>query len=503
MGSVWRAEQVRLRSPAAVKFLDPSLIEYPEMQERFLQEARSAAAVQSAHVIQIFDYGREAGIPYIAMELLRGENLDARLARRGLLTPRELNQIFTEVARGLGEAHALGVIHRDVKPGNIFIARQGKYEVTKLIDFGIAKVRENALRVSQVTGTAQGTVLGTPQYMSPEQLRGRSDVDYRTDLWALGIIACECLTGRHPFPGATIGDLSVQICTEQPPAPSTLGKVPAGFDAWFFKATSKDPLDRFESAAAMSEALTKILVPPPEREAAKLDQARSIARDNWQELGRAWVAASRRASLLSRSVLGRARAGSAVLADTLRRRSLQLANFVRALHVPQWSRRVNAVGAAVVGALIVLGLVLWRSSHGSAQRTIEGAGPARAVLAASPRQVQSGPGAALREQERQLPVLEPEDLPPVVEGEDGVPLQSGQPSTAPPPASHSAAAQAGAAQRRSKKATPARAGGTDSNLVSPMSIAMGQLGARLAQGGEKRKPDPKPASPRAHKRAER
>ncbi|HVZ33154.1 MAG TPA: serine/threonine-protein kinase, partial [Polyangiaceae bacterium] len=302
MGSVWRAEQVRLRSPAAVKFLDPALIEYPEMQERFLQEARSAAAVQSAHVIQIFDYGREAGVPYIAMELLRGENLDARLARRGLLTPRELNEIFSQVARGLGAAHALGVIHRDVKPGNIFIAREGKYEVTKLIDFGIAKVRENALRVSQITGTAQGTVLGTPQYMSPEQLRGRSDVDYRTDLWALGIIACECLTGRHPFPGATIGDLSVQICTEQPPAPSTLGKVPAGFDAWFFKATSKDPLDRFESAAAISDALTKILLAPSERKPALLEMTRAIARRNWQELGRAWGAASRRTLLLSSSV---------------------------------------------------------------------------------------------------------------------------------------------------------------------------------------------------------
>src|SRR6476469_3286323 len=111
MGSIWRAEQIRLRSAAAIKFLEPSLIQVPEMLERFLQEARSAAAVQSAHVIQVFDYGSEGGLPYIAMEFLHGENLAARLARQGVLSPAELDKIFSEVARGLGQAHAMGVIH--------------------------------------------------------------------------------------------------------------------------------------------------------------------------------------------------------------------------------------------------------------------------------------------------------------------------------------------------------------------------------------------------------
>jgi protein kinase-like protein len=259
MGSVWRAEQVRLRSPAAIKFLEPSLIEVPEMLERFLQEARSAAAVQSAHVIQVFDYGSEGGLPYIVMEFLKGENLAARLAHHGTLSPAELDKIFGEIARGLGQAHALGVIHRDVKPANIFLVRQGMHEIVKLIDFGIAKVKADALQVSQVVGTQVGTVLGTPQYMSPEQMRGRGTLDHRTDLWALAIIACECLTGRYPFSGTSIGDLSVQICAEQPLAPSTLGDVPAGFDEWFFKGTSKEPSGRFESAGEMADALTKVL----------------------------------------------------------------------------------------------------------------------------------------------------------------------------------------------------------------------------------------------------
>lgn len=259
MGSVWRAEQVRLRAPVAVKFLDPSLIGDREMHDRFMQEARSAAAVRSAHVVQVFDYGSEDGVPYIAMELLDGENLDSRLGARGTLTPAELDRLFAELARGIGQAHAIGVIHRDLKPGNIFIAREGEHEVTKIVDFGIAKVKASALRLTQGMGTQLGTLLGTPQYMSPEQVRGSGSIDHRTDLWALAIIACECLTGRCPFSGATIGDLTVQICTERPPAPSSLGPVPPGFDQWFFKATQKKPNKRFQTAEEMAERLHAVL----------------------------------------------------------------------------------------------------------------------------------------------------------------------------------------------------------------------------------------------------
>jgi hypothetical protein len=261
MGSVWCAEQVRLRAPVAVKFLDPSLIGDKEMHDRFIQEARSAAAVRSAHVVQVFDYGSEGGVPYIAMELLDGENLDSRLGARGTLTPAELSKLFSELARGISQAHAIGVIHRDLKPGNIFLAREGEHEVTKIVDFGIAKVKASALRLTQGIGTQLGTLLGTPQYMSPEQVRGASSIDHRTDLWALAVIACECLTGRCPFSGATIGDLTVQICTERPAAPSSLGNVPAGFDQWFFKATQKKPSKRFQSVEEMAERLQAVLGP--------------------------------------------------------------------------------------------------------------------------------------------------------------------------------------------------------------------------------------------------
>jgi serine/threonine protein kinase len=180
MGTIWRAEHLRLKSTVAVKFLDAALITDREMRGRFMQEARSMAAVRSAHVVQVFDHGIEDGFPFIVMELLEGESLDERLSERGPLSPGQLRKIFAELARALGKAHALGVIHRDLKPANIFLAQEGPYEITKLVDFGIAKVKSEMLQFTHV-GTRMGTLLGTPQYMSPEQARGRCTVDFRTD----------------------------------------------------------------------------------------------------------------------------------------------------------------------------------------------------------------------------------------------------------------------------------------------------------------------------------
>ena len=283
MGTIWRAEHLRLRAPVAVKLLDPILARDQEMRGRFLQEARSAAAVRSSHVVQIFDSGIDSGlnggVPYIVMELLEGESLDVRLAERGPLSPGELRKVFGEVARALAKAHSLGVVHRDVKPSNIFLSREGPYEITKLVDFGIAKVKSESLQFTHV-GTKMGTLLGTPQYMSPEQARGSCTVDYRTDLWAMAIVACECLTGRCPFSGKTVGDLTIQICTERPTAPSQLGEVPPGFDAWFFKATGKTPGQRFKSMAAMDGALTPILA-AAEARAALISVPRNWVPKGW------------------------------------------------------------------------------------------------------------------------------------------------------------------------------------------------------------------------------
>jgi serine/threonine-protein kinase len=492
MGSVWRALQVRLGSPAAIKFLDPALIEVPEMLERFLQEARSAAAVQSAHVIQVFDYGSDGGLPYIAMEFLEGENLHARLARRGVLTPAELNKIFSEVARGLGQAHALGVIHRDVKPGNIFLAREGKHEVTKLIDFGIAKVKADALRVSQIVGTELGTLLGTPQYMSPEQMRGRSTLDYRTDLWSLAIIACECLTGCYPFSATTIGDLTVQICTEEPLAPSTLGQVPAGFDQWFFKGTSKEPSDRFESAAEMADALAKLLVPRERAPASARTSPLLVLPSAWG-LRRAWSAASSRVLRLWALALDRACGlglASAALLRTAARAVAQAA-AEQAVRLPRARRLWSRQGGVALALLMVIaaGLLLGRSRRDLSPDLVRAGEPSRALAQDLPRgaaqevravfpagsqpAVQPTTGSAAPDPLTRpaLPVLTPDDLPlvPVTEA-------------------RAAPAKAPEVRRPSRKqSAPARAESSTSVPSSPMSSAMVKMGALIAQGGEKRR----------------
>ncbi|MEY4544139.1 MAG: hypothetical protein RL685_334 [Pseudomonadota bacterium] len=503
MGSVWRAQQVRLRSPAAIKFLDPSLIEVPEMLERFLQEARSAAAVKSAHVIQVFDFGSEGGLPYIAMELLEGENLDTRLALRGTLSPAELDRIFSEVARGLGQAHELGVIHRDVKPGNIFLAREGRHEVTKLIDFGIAKVKADALRVSQSIGTELGTLLGTPQYMSPEQMRGRTTLDYRTDLWALAIIACECLTGRQPFSGTTMGDLTVQICTEEPLAPSTLGDVPAGFDQWFHKGTQKEPSERFESAAEMADALSVLLLPTSRRSRNLRLGRRTLGSrmpalfgsrplPSAQQMRRAWSAASR--GILRRSAWAWERARSLSSSSTgllsfstslLRTQARRAAQSLRHAGVQRlWSRN-GALGFALL--VFACGLLFWRPQPkwGSLHSAPVDSAPVDSApvdsapvdtvsqQALSPQKPSTAPAGPLRPPT--LPVLTAEDLPLVQEPAVAATEPRATPARATP-------AKATADRPRAKP--PSSPVSSDDAPSSPMSSAMVRLGALLAQGGE-------------------
>jgi serine/threonine-protein kinase len=263
MGRIWRAKHLRLESKVAIKFIDPAIAEHPEAFNRFLREAQSAAAVRSAHVVQIFDCGMDGGVPYISMELLDGESLDKRLCARGALSASELVEIFSGVAQAVDTAHEHGVIHRDLKPGNIFIARERDVEIAKVLDFGIAKLMNGSTDVDSAAGTGTGVMLGTPYYMSPEQVRGSRSLDQRTDLWSLAVIAFECLTGELPFRGESMGDIVVQICTASPTLPSELAAVPPGFDEWFVKGTSKDPSARFATARQMAETLSEIVARSP------------------------------------------------------------------------------------------------------------------------------------------------------------------------------------------------------------------------------------------------
>jgi eukaryotic-like serine/threonine-protein kinase len=257
MGAVWRAEHVQLRSPVAIKLIDQQIAGNPEALARFMREAQSAAALRSPHVVQILDFGADNGVPYIAMELLDGESLAARIERTHGLSPTETAHIITQVSRAIAKAHEAGIVHRDLKPDNIFIVRNDEEEVAKVLDFGIAKA-SSTFGPTTGSNTRTGAILGTPYYMSPEQAEGNRHVDHRTDLWALGVIAFECLLGRRPFDSDALGSLLLAICTRPIPVPSSLGRVPPGFDAWFSRACSRELPQRFQAARDLAAELRRV-----------------------------------------------------------------------------------------------------------------------------------------------------------------------------------------------------------------------------------------------------
>jgi serine/threonine protein kinase len=251
MGAVWLAQHTGLDVPCAVKFIHEQAARSPEIRARFEREAKAAAQLRSPHVVQILDHGVWEGTPYIAMEFLEGEDLGQRLQRCGRLPPPETLAVTTQIGRALSKAHAAGLIHRDLKPSNVFMVRDDDREIAKVLDFGVAKMKETGLDGS----TRTGAILGTPFYMSPEQARGSKSIDHRADLWALAVLVYQCLLGKLPFMGEALGDLFVKIIVEPPPVPSQHGAVPAGFDAWWARATARDPNQRFQNAKELADTL--------------------------------------------------------------------------------------------------------------------------------------------------------------------------------------------------------------------------------------------------------
>lgn len=193
MGVVYKAEDTRLKRPVALKFLPADLTRDPEARERFVQEAQAASQIDHPNICAIHEIDEtEDGRTFIVMAYYEGESLREKI-KRSPLPLQEAMDIGIQVARGLGQAHKKGIIHRDIKPANIIVTADG---VTKIVDFGLAKLSD------RLALTRAGTVMGTVAYMSPEQARGE-DVDQRTDLWALGVVLYEMLTGELPFRGTT------------------------------------------------------------------------------------------------------------------------------------------------------------------------------------------------------------------------------------------------------------------------------------------------------------
>lgn len=258
MASVWRASDETLQREVAIKVMYTKGTRDPHaMIEQFLREARIAAAVQHRNVIQTVDFGAlDDEQPFMVMELLNGETLADRLARKPPLDRQQIVDLITLTLRGLAAVHDAGIVHRDLKPANIFLQRDADAVYPKILDFGISRsVRQGVERPSAIS-TQDGMIIGTPDYMSPEQARGETDIDKRADVYAMGVILYRGLTGRLPFLSDTVGELLVQILTATPPRVRDLNPdVDSALSAMVEQAMARNRDDRFADARALRRAL--------------------------------------------------------------------------------------------------------------------------------------------------------------------------------------------------------------------------------------------------------
>jgi serine/threonine protein kinase/tetratricopeptide (TPR) repeat protein len=255
MGEVYRGEDMRLGRPVALKFLTPSLKSDPESRARLLNEARAASMLRSPNIAVTYDIGEEDGADFIVMEYVEGEPLSA-VAARGPLPVRDVVEIGMQVADALDEAHARGIVHRDIKSANLMRNGRG---LVKVLDFGLAKFVSNGVaEVTQAQMTMAGMVVGTVSYMAPEQALGRP-IDHRVDLFSLGVVLFELLTGRLPFDGSAPTEIIDHILHETPPPPSryTTG-VPPSLDAIVARSLEKDPAFRYQRAGDLSHDLRQV-----------------------------------------------------------------------------------------------------------------------------------------------------------------------------------------------------------------------------------------------------
>lgn len=257
MADVYRARDPNIGRDLAIKILKPDFRQEPEIVGRFLREAKAAGALSHPNIVTIYDVGEVDGYPYIAMELLDGEPLDALIRRRGKLPLGMVTRLGGQLARALDYAHGLGVIHRDIKPSNIMICDQGG--TAKILDFGIARLgEEDRLRAElNMLRTQVGQVLGTPRYMSPEQALGL-EIDHRTDLFSLGAVLYEMITGKTAFGGSSLATIALQITRERPePLSAAAGDCPRGLQFIVDKLLAKQPDRRYASGADLAAALDR------------------------------------------------------------------------------------------------------------------------------------------------------------------------------------------------------------------------------------------------------
>jgi serine/threonine-protein kinase len=320
MGAVVAAHHLKLDQTVAIKVLLPDVLEDEEVVSRFEREARASARIKSDHIARVNDVGTlDNGTPYMVMEYLEGEDLDA-LLRQGKTFPIEQALDFLiQTCEVLSEAHALGIVHRDLKPANLFcVERPGRRRSVKVLDFGISKVMTEELT------TVRG-FLGSPAYMSPEQIREANSVDARADLWAAGVVLFELLTGRTPFGGRTLPAVLTNIAIQPTPSVRLIRPdVPIGLEVVIQKCLEKDPDDRYQSADELAKDLALFL---PRKTVARPERP---ARRTWVDRGGAWLGAAGVTLIILAGVLGLLHLAAATDASS----SPDVARPTQAYHAP-------------------------------------------------------------------------------------------------------------------------------------------------------------------------
>ncbi|HWA73272.1 MAG TPA: serine/threonine-protein kinase [Polyangiaceae bacterium] len=265
MGVVVAGWNLELDQPVAIKFLNPGVLGARDALERFRREVRAAAKIRSEHVTRVLDVGNlDSGLPYMVMELLDGQNLEEELTARGPLPVSEAVGYVLEAIEALAEAHAAQVVHRDLKPANLFISRRAdRSRIVKVLDFGVSKtVGDSTNAVSEVGLTRTGMIIGSPLYMSPEQLRSTKTIDCRADIWALGAILFQLLTGHTPYDARSVAELCAMLLRDPPTPPSRYrGDLPLELEAVILRCLERDPADRYQNVSTLADALSPFAPP--------------------------------------------------------------------------------------------------------------------------------------------------------------------------------------------------------------------------------------------------
>lgn len=397
MGVVVAARHLQLDEMVAIKYLLPAALEHPTAVSRFIREAKAAVRIKSEHVARVSDVGTLSnGAPYLVMEYLEGQDLAQWLKQSGPLEVEQAVEFVLQALEAIADAHGLGIIHRDLKPANLYCVRRSDGILSvKVLDFGISKTSD--LCAGEVGAiTAPAAIMGSPLYMSPEQMRSARDVDLRTDIWATGVILYQLITGVAPFAGHTISEICEKATTLAPTSPRSLRpELPLGLEAVILRCLEKDRNKRYPNVA---ELAVKLMPYAPKR-----------ARSSVERITRIIAAAGLLPSMVELTPQSEA--------QPLPEQTQTNGNFGHTKSRVQLSRRGTlGVGAAVLGAAVAL--LLWFFDSDPVRSTVSSPGPTGFVVFEPPvssalvlvTPVSSVPGASSTEAVPQTPSAVPSTL---------------------------------------------------------------------------------------------